>query len=806
MSPETQRGGARITRKTFLRGLAATGVAAGLAQSPLTVGAARAATPRQAADGDLTRHVNPFVGTEPQEGTPSVFGGPMAGNTFPGADLPFGMVQWGPDTVKKQPGGYSWSDPHIKGFSLTHVSGGGCDSLGDFPFMPHVGAVTDSPATSPERYASAFSHDRESASPGYYGVTLDSGAEAEFTVTRRSGTGRFTYPAGKTATLLVDVSGSAAGVRAAEVRVGRDTLSGWAESGMFCGADNTYRVYFWAESDQPFASFGTWTGDTVRHGSTHATSTGKPAADKDGAGASACEPVAAGAGCGAFVTFAGSSAHLRVGISFTSVDNARENLRAENRGGFERLREQARAEWNRRLGTIRVEGGTPEELGTFYTALYHSFLHPNLFSDVSGEYPGFDGKVHKARPGHEQYANYSGWDIYRSQIQLLALLAPRETSDMMQSMVNDYAQGGQLPKWSLANAETYIMVGDPAAPVFADAYAFGARDFDTHAALAALVEQATKPNGIRPGIEDYQRLGYVPADRKYENNFYGAPSTSLEYNTADFAVAELARQLGDGRTWRTFMKRSQYWQNLFDPDTGYIRPRNADGSFVADFDPASGANFVEGNATQYTWMVPFNAEGLFDALGGKAAARGRLDTFFTELNAGLDKPYAWLGNEPNLQVPWLYSYAGAPYRTQEVVRRAMTELYTTEPGGLPGNDDLGTMSAWYVWAALGMFPQVPGRAEVVLASPLFRRITVRAGAGQVIEIKAPRASRDTPYVHRLSVDGRTSTKPWLPASFLLGGGRLDYTLAPTADERWGSDPRDAPPSFRQGEVKKPLGG
>jgi predicted alpha-1,2-mannosidase len=794
-----------ITRKTFLRGMAAAGAGAGLSQSPL-VSPAASATPdpsaatgtpaapaasaaqRSAAGGgDLAGWVRTFVGTEPQEGTPSVFGGPMAGNTFPGAVVPFGMVQWSPDTVVKQPGGYSFTDSQIKGFSLTHLSGGGCDCYGDFPFMPYAGEVTRSPAIAPEQYAAGFSHDAESASPGCYGVRLDTGVDVELSVTERSGIGRFGYPDGTTATMLVNASGSAAGADDAEVRVGRDTVSGWVRSGMFCGADNLYQVYFWAEFDRPFASAGTWEGSTV-----------SPAG---GQGATASGP-----DCGAFVTFdthGDRTVQVRVGISFTSVDNARANLRAESRGGFEAIRRAARAEWNRRLGAIRVEGGTPTERANFYTALYHTYLHPNLFSDVNGQYPGFDGKVHTAPRGHAQYANYSGWDIYRSQIQLLALLAPKETSDMMQSMVRDYQQSGQLPKWGLANGETYIMVGDPAAPILADAYAFGARDFDVPAALAAMVEQATKPNNVRPGIMDYQRLGYTPTDGQYGPHFYGAASTSLEYNTADFAVAELARRLGDDTTYATFMARAQYWQTLFDPSTGYIRPRLLDGSFVADFDPAGGTDFVEGNATQYTWMVPFNPRRLFDLLGGDAAVRARLDGFFSRLNVGLDKPYAWMGNEPTQQTPWLYDYAGAPYRTQEVVRRTLTDLYTPAAGGLAGNDDLGQTSSWYVWAAMGMYPQVPGRAELVLASPLFSRITIRSDDGRLIEVSAPQAATDAPYVQSLRVDGRPATKPWLPASFALRGGRLDYTLSTTANTTWGSDPADAPPSFRRGETELP---
>ncbi|WP_112433673.1 lectin [Thermogemmatispora tikiterensis] len=783
--------------------------------------AQRLAAPARATD--LASLVDPFTGTGIQQGAP--FGG---GDTFPGADLPFGMVQWSPDTVSYVPGGYWYNDNRLRGFSLTHLSGAGCSAYGDIPFMPYLGAVSDSPAADPMRYIATFSHSNEQASAGYYAVTLDSGVKVELSVTQRSGIGRFTYPRGQTATMLVNVSGSANGALDAEATIDpvSRTISGWVSSGHFCGASDVYRLYFWASFSQPFASIGTWhnnavsTGSrSVRGGSQVASLVSKvqlaqaqlargarPTPALVQAAHQHPDVTVSGPGSGAFVTFDTARDNVvtvRVGLSFVSSDNARLNVDSEDPdGNFDQVCQQAQATWNRWLGEVQVSGGTSTQLTTFYTALYHVLLQPNVFSDINGQYIGFDGQVHTLPRGHAFYANYSGWDIYRSEIQLLALLAPQETSDIIQSMVLAYQQSGQLPKWSLANGETYVMVGDPADPIIAGAYAFGAHDFDTRAALEAMMQEATQPNNIRPGLRYLEELGYLPQDGGYGCcNFYGSAATQLEYDSADFAIGAFAQALGDQADAQKFMARAQDWENLLNPADGYLEPRNADGTFPTAYDPASQAGWVEGNGAQYNWMVPFNLRGLFDALGGNAKVLPRLDTFFTQLNAGPDQPYAFLGNEPTLETPWEYDYAGAPYKTQQVVRQAVNTLYAPGPGGLAGNDDLGEMSSWYVFAALGFFPIVPGTADLVLASPLFPSIKVTRPSGQVIQINAPQAAESAPYVQSLRVNGQTTTRPWLPPSFIAQGGTLDFVLDTAPNAAWGSDPADAPPSYATGQME-----
>ncbi|HEV7897587.1 MAG TPA: GH92 family glycosyl hydrolase, partial [Planosporangium sp.] len=752
------------------------------------------------ADADLARYVNPFSGTEP--GGPDFGTGGGAENTFPGADVPFGMVQWSPDTVKRQPGGFYYPDNRIKGFSLTHFSGAGCDAAQDIPFLPYVGQVTTSPASDPGRYVAGFSHDRETASPGYYGVTLDSGATMELTATQRSGMGRVTYPVTSQPTLLVNVSGSVNGVTDAQVDIGRNTISGWATSGRFCGGANVYRVYFSATFDRPFKTTGTWHNDSVNRGSASVRSGAVTPQSPDPKTAATVRPDTAvsGPGSGAFVTFdtsADRTVNVRVGLSYVSVANAAANARTEQgKKTFDTVRAAARRAWNDRLAQIQVGGGTADQRAVFYTELYHSLLQPNVFSDVDGRYIGFDGAIHTAAKGHAQYANFSGWDIYRSEAQLLALLAPHEAADIAQSMYNQAHQAGDVwDRWSQNNDFEGVMTGDPYHSIIASMYAFGATGFDAAGALASMVHGATtvQPRNARYveryGLADYQSLGYLPND----------PSSTLEYTTADFGIAQLAGRLGRQGTYDQFMKRSQYWENLFNPANGYLQPRNRDGSFVTPFDPASPDMYVEGNGAQYTWMVPYNHRGLFNAMGGDDKVIARLDHFFTELNAGTTKPYAFLGNEPSFNVPWAYDYAGAPYKTQAIVRRAMNELWRADAAGYVGNNDLGATSSWYVWGALGLYPQAPGRAELVLGSPLFPHMVVKRASGKTITIDAPGASATNYYVQSLKANGAATTRPWLPESFVATGGTLDFTLSDKPNTAWGAAPADAPPSFRDGE-------
>jgi predicted alpha-1,2-mannosidase len=774
--------------------------------------------PSAALGAGLADRVDVFAGTQPGAST---FGG---GHNFPGATMPFGMVQWGPDTVPadRHSGGYDYRDRHVSGFSLTHLSGAGCALYGDFPFLPTTELMRASPAAPGGglrgRFQPGFAHANERAGPGFYLTRLNpvgGGAiDAALTATTRSGMARFTFPPSPHASVLIDAGGSAKANDLAEVQIdpaGRE-ISGSASSGYFCAQRPRYRVYFAAVFDRPFDTYGTWTGQELASGSIAASDQHRPsnvAAETAQAGAYA-----------SFDTERNRIVTVRVGISFVSVDAARANLAAESRGAsFRQLAAAAQASWNRALASIRVGGGRSGDVETFYTALYHALLAPRTFNDADGRYIGMDGAIHDAG-NRTQYADLSGWDIYRTQIPLLAMLMPRRTSDIVASMLADAAQSGCLPRWSYANGQSMTMVGDPADAIIASAAAFGARRFDAGAALAAMVKGANEgcasPDGAyvqRQGLESYKALGYVPFDidtrRRNANSLFGDPNavwasaaTTLEYAIADFSIAQFAaRTLGDRSAYRSFISRSGNWRNLLNPRSRQVEPRFEDGTFVPGYDNLRGAGFAEGNSTQYTWMVPQDPAGLIAAIGGRADAERRLNRFLRKLNGGAGATHAdhaLLGNEPNLNVPWLYDWTGQPYKTQAAVRRAL-RLYSASPDGYPGNDDLGTLSSWYVFGALGLYPEVPGVGVLAIGSPLFGRAVVRLAGGRKLRILASSRHRlplsQAPYIHTMHIDGRRYGKPWTTFCALARGATLSYELGARPKRAWGASVAALPPSF-----------
>ncbi len=746
---------------------------------------------------NVVQYAKPICGTDVYPDVPA-----GQNNLFPGAVAPFGMIQWSPDTGSgTTPGGYKYYDTEISGFSLDHLSGAGCADGGNFSFMPMPG-VGEPPNGRRMAFAEAFSHTNEVAKPGYYAVTLDNGIKVELTATTRTGFGRFTFPAGKTATVAINAASDVNHSDDSAIAINPDTheVSGWSIGGYFCQAGKNGRqrdkrtIYFCAIFDKPFSGYGTWSGAAYAPSGTNGNDTAS----------------------GAFLTFdtsAGRTVMAKVAISYVSIDNARANIEAESpvahfsSRDFDDAVKNAGNVWNSWLNKVEVSGGTPDELQVFYTMLYHAFIGPTTCSDANGDYTGYDGQVHNAN-GHVQYANFSGWDIYRSEAQLLGMLAPKEASDMAQSLLNDYQQGGAFPRWGVTTMDSGVMMGDPAAPIIADYYAFGATNFDTQAALAGLVNAATNPAVYAPrsktherdGLADYLNLGYIP--NQGQQGGYGPVSMVLEYDSADFALSQFAAALGDDSDSAMLLKNAQDWQNLYNPETGYIQMRDRDGAWSPGFtnniqrydgDQA----YVEGTAGQYLWMEPFNYKRLADLMGGQDTAVKRLDDFFTKLNAGDRGPdswMAWLGNEPCLETPWIYDFWGAPYKTQDVVRRAMNELYTNAPAAYPGNDDLGEMSSWYVFSALGMFPELPGSDVLVIGSPMFSKAIVHTSCGK-ITITAKGAAKDAAYVQSLTVNGKTWNQPWLRFTDICRKGALAYELGTTPNTSWGSDPHDAPPSY-----------
>jgi predicted alpha-1,2-mannosidase len=808
----------------------------GIAVLPLPAigGAHAASTATPALVKDPASLVNPLIGTS------------GAVDTFPGPDMPAGMVQWGPDTTPNRPsgGGYEYDDNKISGFSLTHVSGPGCGVAGDLPILPVTGALSGNLGDA----SVGFSHDDEQAGIGYYKVTDANGVKTQLSDTTRAGLGTFTFPTGRQANLLFKLSGGATQVDGTRVQVVNDKeIRGSIDSGHFCGASNRYTLHFDIKFDQPFTASGTWVGSTINSGATSlkagraqqplqthpskplkekhftvpaapsptvhgsgttSTSTPSPAPSADAAprktaASKAVQPPTTGAN-GMYLTFDTSSTptvSAKVGISYTNDANAGDNLTTEirnwNLGAVEQANHDA---WNTVLNKIQTGGGSSDQQVQFYTALYHALLHPNVFSDDNGQYMGMDNQVHKLAKGQQaQYANYSGWDTYRSQTQLMAMVEPKVTSDVVTSMLNGYDQTGLLPKWASNNGESYVMVGDPAAGIIADAYAFGARSFDTDKALAALQHEATAPNNDRPGESVRDAKGYLPLDENDYGccNFYGPVSTQLEYDSADYAVAAFAKSLGKTAVYEKFATRAQDWMNVFNPQTGYVQGKNKDGQFATGFTPGTSNGFVEGTSAQYTPMVPFNLQQLIQARGGAKAYSSYLDSLLDNIthpgNTDAD-----LSNEPSVEIPWEYNYTGEPWKTQAAVRKAQQNLYFNAPVGSFGNDDLGAMSSWYVWSELGMYPETPGTDTLALGSPAFPVAKVTFGNGKTVRINAPQAAPDAPYVQSLGVKGKEWDTSWLTYQQFAGAGTVDFTLGTEPDKSWASDPSAAPPSDTTG--------
>jgi predicted alpha-1,2-mannosidase len=770
--------------------------------------------------------VNPFIGTS------------GAVDTFPGPDMPFGMIQWSPDTSPDRPdgGGYEYSDSQLTGYSLTHVSGPGCSAYGDVPILPTVGAIGSSPSSTTD----SFSHASETAQAGYYADTLGNGVTVKLTDTTRAGIGSFNFPASTQANLLLKLSGSADQVDGTSAQVvGDDEVTGSVDAGHFCGQssppENDYTLHFDIVFSQPFTASGTWGGSSssaVTQGSkkvsqnkvTHqAAATPKattpsakvfggktpdlkprtqPQPTVHGTRAAAPQTTVTNPD-GVYLTFDTTKKQTvtaKAGISFTSDANAASNLSAEIPAwNFSAVQKANVAAWNALLGKIQIAGGDAAQRCEFYTALYHALLHPNVFSDDNGQYLGFDGQVHTVAQGHQAYANWSGWDIYRDQVQLAAMIAPQQTSDMVTSMLADYRQTGMLPKWNLGGGESYVMVGDPSDSIIADAYAFGARDFDVATALKDMAAEATSTNNIRPGNSTLLADGYLPYDGSYGCcNFYGPVSTQLEYDTADYAIASLAQATGDSADYTKFATLAQSWQNTFNTGSGYMQAKLANGQWLPGFTPGTSDGFVEGASAQYTPMVPFNIQALINARGGDSA----WVSFLNSLTSNLTSPSstnADLSNEPSLEIPYEYDYAGAPYLTQQTVRNVEDELYFDAPVGQDGNDDLGAMSSAYVWDELGFYPETPGTPTLALGSPVFGKAVIHEGSGNTLTINASGAQDAAPYVQALTVNGQSWNKAYLDYGTLSAGGTLNYTLSTTPDKSWAASAGDAPPSDSTGE-------
>lgn len=791
----------------------------------LTVGCDSSAVPEHF---DAAAWVNPFNGTRavaPDFGT-----GGGGGNTFPGAARPFGMLQWSPDTwpsTENFVGGYTYDDRQIRGFSLTHLNGGGCAQYRDILFTPTSAVLTRSPArptsAAPQaEFLSGFDHAFEHASPGRYQVRLNPESAESIAVrlaaAARSGLAEFRFSAGAPATVLIDAGASPMANDDASVRIDplRREVSGTTTSGRYCYQRNRYTVYFVAQFDRGFSAYGTWQRlRGLMPGSTQASDTAPlPLTYTPIPGGPASIPgdPSGTAQAGAYLQFDSASdpdVRVRVGLSYVSVEQARANLEAETpHWDLRRLETEARSDWNRVLGRVRVQGGSDAQRRNFYSKLYHALLQPKRHDDVNGQYRGFDAQLHTASGGGH-YADFSGWDMYRQQIALLAMLEPEVSSAFMQSLVDAAAQSGCLPKFTAANDHTNVMSGDPAPIALATSLAFGAGGFDQQSALDAMLKgaQGCETGGRtryvqRAGVASYLQLGYIPSEAEPlpldgiaavldPHLVWGSAATTLEYVLADFAIGQFAAHLGETALADDFRRRSANWRKLFNPASGFLEPRSALGGFSPLFDPAGRRGYTESSAAQFRWFVQHDVGGLVDALGGDTAAEALLDHFFTELNAGPESEYAFLGNEPNLHAPWLYHWIGRPDLSQSIIDTALATLYDDGPGGYPGNADTGAMGAWVVWASLGLFPAVPGTDVLLLHAPAFERIEVDLPGGP-LRIETEGAG---PYVESVWLDGREHARSWLRFDELRGARTLRFRRSSTPGADWGRAPALHPPSF-----------
>ncbi|MFF3607726.1 GH92 family glycosyl hydrolase [Streptomyces sp. NPDC002463] len=748
--------------------------------------------------------------TTPSDHVDPLIGSSGGGNTFPGATAPFGMMSWSPTSTRGDQtntgaaNGYDYNTTRLRGFALTHVNGAGCHpgAAGDVPIFPHTGDVTSSPTadTADAVYASNFSHADESATPGRYKLDLANGATTDFAATTRTAIGTIGFPSGKPANLLFRTSNSLNGSEDAETRidVADRKVTGSVLTGAFCGRranggtpnnnrKTYYRLYFSAQFDQPFTGNGTWKDATLQPGGTYQTGgegylTG---ADR------------LGKGSGGYVMFApGAQVTMKIGISYVSQEGAERNLQDEQPSGttVDGVAAATRAAWDTRLGRIQIAGGTTDQRKIFYTSLYHSLQQPNVISDTDGRYRGMDQVAHDVEPGQTaQYSNFSGWDQYRAQIQLLALLEPKVAGDFAQSLYNFAKQnGGVWDRWVHISGATHVMTGDPSAVTLATFYAMGVRNFDYNGAFASLYDQATVPHadglsdagcpgqcvGQRPNLAQYMQSKYSANDVCH---CWGGAAETLEASVADHSLAQWATALGRTTEAALMSDRAGWWKNVYNPATGYMQARNLDGSWVGGFTPSTQTGFAQGSAAAYTWMVPHDVAGLAAVMGGKSTAAGRLDDFFHDINGN------WLvrgggalkydpTNEPDIHAPWIYNELGKPWKTQETVRQIVDTVYTTGPSGLPGNDDLGTMSAWYVWAALGLFPHKPGSGDMILSTPLFPSATVTNADGVVLTVNGIGSGK---YIQSVTKGGTAHTDWKVASGFIQSGGTLDVTLSST---------------------------
>ncbi|HMM11657.1 MAG TPA: GH92 family glycosyl hydrolase [Bacteroidales bacterium] len=705
------------------------------------------------------QYVNPFIGTDAH------------GHTYPGATVPFGMVQLSPQTrLDGWDGcsGYHYTDSVIYGFAHTALSGTGVSDYGDILLMP----MTGGPAWQNKLYSSPFQKKNERASAGYYAVKLDKyDILAELTSTTRVGVHRYTFPESVDAGLLLDLQhrdrvleSSIEIISDTELR-GMRRSTNWAKDMVW---------YFHLKSSKPFSQILIAVDDMAQAGLRSAEGTNLKA-------------------WLGFATTQGEAVEIKVALSAVDMDGATNNLKAEAETlGFDLALALAKDQWQSALNRFKVGGGKPDQLTAFYTAVYHAYLQPNTFMDADRRYRGMDHQVHEAED-FDNYTVFSLWDTYRAWHPLMTILEPERSAHFVRTMLNMYEKGGLLPIWELAANETYCMIGNHSIPVIVDAWMKDIRSFDGNKALEAMLHSSTRDHF---GLDDYRRFGYLPGEKEHES-----VSKTLEYAYNDWCVAVMAAEMGREDIFREYSQRAQAWKHLFDPQTRFIRPR-LNGAWLEPFNPAVvDWHFTEANSWQYSFYVPHDIDGLANAHGGYDSLAARLDALFSNNEGiggrdmkditGLIGQYAH-GNEPSHHMAYLYNFVGQPWKTQEKVRYIMDNFYTARPDGLIGNEDCGQMSAWLIFSAMGFYPVAPGSNQYIIGTPWFPELELDLGSGKSFRVLAKGASPSKPYIKQAWLNGRPLMRSWLWHEEVAAGGVLEFAMDSRPHHNWATQSNDRP--------------
>ena len=706
--------------------------------------------------GEITKYVNPFIGT-------GAIDGGLSGNNYPGATSPFGMIQLSPDTSEApnwgDASGYDYNRNTIFGFSHTRLSGTGASDLIDITLMP-----TSSGCTS-----SAFTHDEEKARPGYYQVMLkDENINAELTTTQRNGIHRYQYPAGKDAEIILDMDHSAdkgswgRRIINSQIRILNDhavegyrIITGWAK---------LRKIYFYMEFSSPILTSTLRDGGRVHENTAVINGTNLH-------------------GCFRFGQLNGKPLTCKVALSSVSMENARQNMEQEApHWDFDRYVAAADADWEKQQGKIEVKG-TEVQKEIFYTALYHTMIQPNTMSDVNGEYMAADYTTRKVANNETHYTTFSLWDTFRASHPLYTLLEPERVTDFVKSMIRQYEYYGYLPIWQLWGQDNYCMIGNHSIPVITDAILKGIPGIDMEKAYEAVYNSSVTSHPNSP-FEVWEKYGFMP-----ENIQTQSVSITLEQAFDDWCVAQLAAKLNKDADYQRFHKRSEYYRNLFHPKTKFFQSKNDKGEWIEPFDPYQyggngGHPFTEGNAWQYFWYVPHNIQALMELTGGTKAFEQKLDTFFTstykseQMNhnaSGFVGQYAH-GNEPSHHVAYLYNFAGQPWKTQKYVSHILNTLYNSTSSGYAGNDDCGQMSAWYVFSAMGFYPVNPADGRYIIGSPLLDECTLKLAGNKEFRIRTIRKSPEDIYIQSVTLNGKKHKDFFITHQDIMNGGTMVFKM------------------------------